>query len=101
MNLNEIFQLRKSQDFICNTRETKGPIHVRALASQLNLSVGLVSQYLVVLSKAGIVSKLGRSSRVSMDNSVTRTIKLFLNVSELDVSIVKAEGGDNLLGVGF
>lgn len=102
MNLNEIFSTQERVRILyAILTRPRTPIRVRGLASQLNLSVGLVSQYLVVLSKAGIVSKIGRGFRVNMDNSVTRAIKLFLNVSELDVGIIRAEVGDNLLGVGF
>lgn len=61
-------------------------LSVNNIASQLNLSKGLVSKYFQILLKQKILKKL-KGGLVVSDSSLVRAVKILLNVKNIDISI--------------
>ncbi|MDD3626525.1 MAG: nucleotidyltransferase domain-containing protein [bacterium] len=65
-----------------------GEIGVSKIASQLELSKGLVSKYFGILSEKGILEKEGTKHFVT-DNTLVRGIKILLNISGIPVNLFR------------
>ena len=64
------------------------PSSVNAVAADVKVSKGLVSKYFDVLSKEG-VAKRANTKYLIVDCSMTRGIKILLNVQSIDTAIFK------------
>ncbi|MGM0367089.1 MAG: nucleotidyltransferase domain-containing protein [Actinomycetota bacterium] len=66
----------------------EGPLSVNAVADDLNLSKGLVSKYLELLLQEKITSR-SKGKYLITDSAITKAIKIFLNISEIEVELFK------------
>lgn len=66
----------------------KEPISVNVIAAQLKLSKGLVSKYFEVLLKEGIAKK-SNGKYIIVDSSITKAVKILLNITGIDAEIFK------------
>ncbi|MFH1507943.1 MAG: nucleotidyltransferase domain-containing protein [Candidatus Omnitrophota bacterium] len=64
------------------------PISVNVIASKLKISKGLVSMYFDILAKEGIAKKANGKYLIA-DSSLTRGIKIFLNIQAINSAIFK------------
>ena len=69
---------------ICKTT----PISVNSIAAKLKLSKGLVSKYLDVLAKEGVVKKADGKYLV-VDSALTKGIKVLLNIEQINLTLFK------------
>ncbi len=66
----------------------RDPVTVNAFAGQLQLSKGFVSKYLAILTKVGILKR--RDGKFSVtDSSITRSVKILLNMTRIPPKIFK------------
>jgi predicted nucleotidyltransferase len=68
------------------------------LAKELELSKGLISKYLDILDKFGIVNKSKRF-RVNLEDPITRSLKIFFNLRRIDLGRIKKNR--HVLGIGL
>ncbi len=66
----------------------ESPLSVNAVADDLNLSKGLVSKYLELLLQEKITSR-SKGKYLIADSAITKAIKIFLNISGIDVELFK------------
>ena len=64
------------------------PISVNSIAGTLKLSKGLVSKYLDVLAKQGLVKKESGKYLV-VDSALAKGIRVLLNIAQIDVALFK------------
>lgn len=64
------------------------PISVNVIAVKLKISKGLVSKYLDVLLREGIVKK-SNGKYLIVDSPITKAAKILLNITSIDTSIFK------------
>lgn len=64
------------------------PLNVNKIASELNLSKGLVSKFFDILTKEGLIKRTGKKLLVQ-DNTSTKAIKIMLNLESFDAKIFK------------
>lgn len=74
------------------------PISVNAVAAKLNISKGLVSKYLDVLSKEGIAKK-SKSKYLIINSAITKGTRLLLNITAIDTGIFKKFGFVEAVGL--
>lgn len=67
---------------------SKEPISVNVIAAKLKLSKGLVSKYFEVLLKEGIAKK-SNGKYLIVESSITKAVKILLNVTGIDAEIFK------------
>ncbi len=75
MNIHELFSTRERVKIINEVIYTEGSINLSFVAKKLRLSKGLVSKFMNLLEKNGIVKKKGRKAYVE-DNVYTRAVKI-------------------------
>jgi len=61
------------------------PINIPRISKEAGVNKGLVSRYLQLLLKLGMAEKSGRSYRFAPGSQLSRSIKLLLNLSALDI----------------
>jgi predicted nucleotidyltransferase len=66
-----------------------GPLSVNSIAKKLKLSKGLVSLYMDVLAREGVVKRTGAKFLMNHHASLVKGIKVLLNLSEIDTRIFK------------
>ncbi|MBU2567756.1 MAG: nucleotidyltransferase domain-containing protein [Elusimicrobia bacterium] len=64
------------------------PIRVNSIAAMIKISKGLVSKYLDVLLKEGITKK-SKGKYLIVDSSITKGIRILLNITGIDTGIFK------------
>ncbi|MCM8779352.1 MAG: nucleotidyltransferase domain-containing protein [Candidatus Omnitrophica bacterium] len=64
------------------------PISVNVMAAKLKISKGLVSKYLDVLFKEGIVKK-SSGKYLIVDSAITKGIKVLLNIAGIDIGVFR------------
>ena len=95
--MNKIFSTNERIKILKAVILNKNPLSVNAVASSLDLSMGLVSKYFDVLLKEGIVKRLN-SKYIIIDSAITKAIRILLFILSIDTTIfqkysfVKAAG---------
>lgn len=67
---------------------TKKPISVNAVAADLKISKGLVSKYLDVLAKEGIVKRSDTKYLIN-DSAATKAVRILFNIQTIDDRVFK------------
>jgi predicted nucleotidyltransferase len=83
-SLQQVFSTRERIRILEKIAAGRG-INVNAISRESEVNKGLVSRYLQLLLRLGMVEKSGRSYRFVPGNRLSRAIKILLNVSSLDV----------------
>ena len=66
-----------------------GPLSVNLMAKKLKLSKGLVSMYMDILAREGVVKRAGSKFLMNHNASFVKGIKVLLNLSAIDTRILK------------
>jgi predicted nucleotidyltransferase len=64
------------------------PLSVNSIANELHISKGLVSKYFALLLAEGIVKRSDKKY-IILDSSITKAIKILLNISGIKTTIFK------------
>lgn len=88
MNINRIFSTKERIKILEKIIFKKNTIRVIELSKQLKLSKGLVSKYLQILMKEGIVSKIRGQMHV-FESPSTKSARIFLTLNSVDWSVFK------------
>lgn len=62
---------------------------VRDIAKTLSISVGTISGFFAFLKRNNILKRSGNNFYVNIDNPLTKTLKIILNVERIDITILK------------
>jgi len=99
VNINKLFSTKEREKILRYVLIKRKSFRVTTVAKSLNISKGLVSQFLDYLYKLNVLKKQGSLYSVNFDFGLTKAIKILLNVSLIDVRIFKKI--PNILGVGL
>lgn len=88
INMKNIFSTNERIKILKAVIFSNKPIGVNTVASKLKVSKGLVSKYLFVLLKEGIVRK-SKGKYIIVNSIVTRGIRILINLVNIDIKIFK------------
>ena len=86
--MENIFSTKERIKIIDAVVYKKGSISVNNVASQLRLSKGLVSKYLDILAKEGIL-KRANGKFIVVESAIGKGIKILLNIRKIPVSLFR------------
>lgn len=86
--MENIFSTKERIKIIDAVIYKKGSISVNNVASQLRLSKGLVSKYLDILAKEGIL-KRANGKFIVVESAIGKGIKILLNIRKIPVSLFR------------
>jgi predicted nucleotidyltransferase len=86
--MENIFSTKERIKIIDAVVYKKGNISVNNVASQLRLSKGLVSKYLDILAKEGIL-KRANGKFIVVESAIGKGIKILLNIRKIPVSLFR------------
>jgi predicted nucleotidyltransferase len=82
MNIEKIFSTRERVKILESLIFQEGAISVNNLAARLQISKGLVSQYLRMLVQEGVVKRKG-SKFIVINSGITKGIKILFNIQTI------------------
>jgi len=88
MNISQVFSTKERILILQRALFSNKPLSVNCVAKELSLSKGLVSKYFDILVKEKILKKINNKFFV-LDNLFVRSIKIFLNINNIDLRIFK------------
>lgn len=88
MNINDIFSTKERVAILESVIYSNQSLGVNAIAYKLHLSKGLVSKYFDILVSRGLFEKSGSKYKVR-DSLITRGIKIFFIIKNLDIRLFK------------
>jgi len=86
--MEKIFSTNKRLRILETIIFSNRPIGVNIVASNLKVSKGLVSKYLDVLSRKSVLKRLN-GKYVIVDSSLTKGLKILINLINIDINIFK------------
>jgi predicted nucleotidyltransferase len=86
MNINQLFSTRERERILRAIIFQTGSLSVGALSRELKLSKGLISQYLNILRKDGILKRTKNKYNV-LENATTASIRLLFNLGDFDAGV--------------
>jgi predicted nucleotidyltransferase/predicted transcriptional regulator len=86
MNINELFSSRERERILRAIIFRTGPLSVGAISKELNVSKGMVSQYLDILRKDGILKRTKNKYKV-LENTKTASVRLLFNIGDFDAGV--------------
>jgi len=98
MNITEMFSTRERERILRAIIFQTSPLSVGHLARSLKVSKGLVSQYLNILRKNGVLKK-AKNRFLVQDNTKTTSIRLLFNIGDFDAGIFGRYGFVKRAGV--
>lgn len=85
MNLHSLLSTKERLKILAYIIYQNKPFTINKTASKLKLSKGLISKYFYLLLKEGVLLKSNHKFSVQ-DNSLTKSLKILLNLNTLDLS---------------
>lgn len=99
MNISKMFSTEERVKILKHIIFEDSSLGVEKIAKKLNLSKGLVSQYLNSLCELGIAYKLKNKFYIKRGAAIVRGLKIFLNLLSIDIGELKKLKG--IVGIGL
>ena len=89
MNIENVFSTQERVEILKAVLFRTGQLSVNQIASELNLSKGLVSKYLDLLVQEGLAKRQNGKFIVNESVSIVKGIKILLNLEKTDLGFLK------------
>jgi hypothetical protein len=86
MNINELFSSKERERILRAIIFRTGPLGVGAISRELDVSKGMVSQYLDILRRDGILRRTKNRYSV-LENTKTASVRLLFTISDFDAGV--------------
>jgi predicted transcriptional regulator len=86
MNINELFSSKERERILRAIIFRTGPLSVGAVSKELDVSKGMVSQYLDILRRDGLLRRTKNRYSV-LENTKTAAVRLLFNIGDFDTGV--------------